>query len=887
MIVDSSDNNDRAIEFNVACILIGPISFSFPFAVYHYCVLFISKYVDQLEESELSKENFRGWLERFPQREVHASMHEVTIAVILLPFDSHFWYFAWVQLSERALATIFATCLYSNLNAQLFAAMGIEVLAGVFEYWKMPFLDPEEDKYNVIWRSIAFLILLITLLLKFIGEKFAMVGDISLLLLTFAAIGLFIKAMDPPRIYQIYRLNAAVKKFRETKVDDNECLDTSAGPNNLGKLGTFAKIPNELGLTRLLQTTFEQLPIDISRSTVVKDAFNFTQQYRLLLHAENDAKLGEYIISNNLFRDVGPLLSLVGSRIVQPVPNLISAYTNVTRIIMSDMNLDDDCSIKALASLDNLVYLNLDDNLFETMIDGLGTLVKVKKLSIKNLRKWRGEIVKKVSVNAAVNKFDQVTDQVEDQVADQIDCMTSLANDLQAMTNLKELNMEGSQFTSGSVSIEFVSYLQKLGRCTAINGKFLDAVITSYLDLGGTNFNLFQIGFSYNQFRLGGANNDQLRQGKEWVNHRPFISVNHGLSLGYPLDKVYHTLGPVKSFACGAGKSWKSACFNLDGSLLIGLARSHDKETRESGDQVYVYNVNSGRCIMQFQASQDITSPMQFQASKDITSPICITKDGHHVVVVSYLNGGKFGMRMWNLASGACVSTFIGHDGTVNSIFVSPDGRTLVSASDDKTVKLWNIKTCACVHTLTGHSKLVRSVYVSPNGRHVVSGSQDRTVKVWDMESGACLSTFSGHEIEVLSVCVSKDGRYVVSGSADWKVMVWDIQSCILGETGSSFAKPVSMFKRHLAPVCSVCISPDGRTLFSTDERRITMVLDLHALIKVPTTSRTIFNIRDDATVLKKIEWDKENVGDVTSVCISTSGDQIASISNSYLSLLN
>ncbi|MBC1242316.1 PD40 domain-containing protein, partial [Nostoc sp. 2RC] len=72
-----------------------------------------------------------------------------------------------------------------------------------------------------------------------------------------------------------------------------------------------------------------------------------------------------------------------------------------------------------------------------------------------------------------------------------------------------------------------------------------------------------------------------------------------------------------------------------------------------------------------------------------------------------------------------------GHSSRVNSVVFSPDGKTLASASDDKTIKLWDVSTSKAIKTLTGHSSRVNSVVFSPDGKTLASASDDNTIKLW------------------------------------------------------------------------------------------------------------------------------------------------------------
>jgi WD40 repeat protein len=83
-------------------------------------------------------------------------------------------------------------------------------------------------------------------------------------------------------------------------------------------------------------------------------------------------------------------------------------------------------------------------------------------------------------------------------------------------------------------------------------------------------------------------------------------------------------------------------------------------------------------------------------------------------------------------------------------------------------------KGLSLLRTLEGHTGGVRSLLVTPDGRSVISGSDDRTARVWDLESGRLLRTLEGHTHVVTTVRVTADSRWMVSTPENSTIRVWD-----------------------------------------------------------------------------------------------------------------
>ena len=198
----------------------------------------------------------------------------------------------------------------------------------------------------------------------------------------------------------------------------------------------------------------------------------------------------------------------------------------------------------------------------------------------------------------------------------------------------------------------------------------------------------------------------------------------------------------------------------------------------------------------------------------------------------------------------------------INALQYDPKLNRLFTAGRDSIIRCWNSdgNEKPYLHSFEHHTDWVNSLVLCRNGKTLLSASSDTTVKVWDAIGGYCMSTLRTHKDYVKALAYAKDRELVASGGFDKQIFLWDV-NVLTALTATNNTVITSSLTGQKESIYSLAMNPSGSILVSGSTEKVLRVWDPRSCTKIMKLKGHSDNIK---TVLVKSDG---------SVCLSGSSD--------------
>jgi WD40 repeat protein len=239
-----------------------------------------------------------------------------------------------------------------------------------------------------------------------------------------------------------------------------------------------------------------------------------------------------------------------------------------------------------------------------------------------------------------------------------------------------------------------------------------------------------------------------------------------------------------------------SAAFSPDGKWVVTASKDHTAK---------VWEVSNGSLHVLLDDAWRQENRVHNETHRSHVHNAIFSPDGRQIVTMSDDGTAK----VWDPSNGKLIASLDGHQGRISSVAFNPnDGKYILTTSSDKTAKVWEAATGRLLASLDGHTDTVGAATFSPDGKWVVTASDDKTAKVWDWEAAlkGLNVSLKGHKDVILDVSYSPDNQRIITLSRDQTARVWDA-------TG----RLIACLAECKARFFSVAFSPDSQSIITGD----------------------------------------------------------------------
>mmetsp|Transcript_61811 Transcript_61811/g.70910 ORF Transcript_61811/g.70910 Transcript_61811/m.70910 type:complete len:1020 (+) Transcript_61811:183-3242(+) len=227
-----------------------------------------------------------------------------------------------------------------------------------------------------------------------------------------------------------------------------------------------------------------------------------------------------------------------------------------------------------------------------------------------------------------------------------------------------------------------------------------------------------------------------------------------------------------------------SKIITSDGGILMGFHATGAKifeiphnagifKLEVSPDGKTLFIVTSAPSVINLMSIDQLTVKHTYDGHSLSISDLAVTNDGKFLLTASEDRT----VKAWNLGFRAKEPEFVlEHDSWVTAVVATPNNRRILSGHNGGAITVWNIKHRCPEYSFSGHKGNISSLRVLSDGTKLISGSVDNTLRVWNLECRLLETTLQGHQADIKCFEISSDDGQIVSGTEDTTIRVWDLE---------------------------------------------------------------------------------------------------------------